>query len=266
MQKAKEMNTSPPLKPVSHVEEELSPEEKAKREEYKVKKAKAIEEAWAQKARFAGKLKPGRKEALASGRRHDVRFDAQPKHVQEAILSSAAHENAFNPDSQVIQLALRTKRAMAEKGYQESEEHVVGYGSASKFNGGEYNKRPEFPTHSGDFVWASAEEVKEMRNDLDKPEKGKKAKKEKNEKKEKTEKKTEKKDKKEKKEKKQKKPKKPKLTKEEKLHLKMKKEERREKKKLKQAEKDVRKVEKTLQKLKRGRVSSSSSSSSSSCS
>ena len=182
MQKAKEMNTSPPLKPVSHVEEELSPEEKAKREEYKVKKAKAIEEAWAQKARFAGKLKPGRKEALASGRRHDVRFDAQPKHVQEAILSSAAHENAFNPDSQVIQLALRTKRAMAEKGYQESEEHVVGYGSASKFNGGEYNKRPEFPTHSGDFVWASAEEVKEMRNDLDKPEKGKKAKKEKNEK------------------------------------------------------------------------------------
>lgn len=246
---------------------EISPREKTLREEYKVKKARAIEEAWAQKARFAGKLRPGRKDALAAGRRHDVRFDEQPKHVQEAILSSAAHDNAFNPESQVIQLALRTKRAM-ERGEGDLPEEVVGFASASKFNGGEYNKRPEFPTHAGDFVWTSAEEFKELRNGFE-PEQEKKDKKGKNEKKAKAEKKPkkEKKDKKDKKEKKQKKPKKPQLTKEEKLALQMKKEERKEKKKLRQAEKDVRKVERSLQKLKRGRggrVSSSSSSSSSS--
>lgn len=248
--------------PMPKIEMELSPKEQAMREEYKVKKAKAIEEAWAQKARFAGKLRPGRKDALAAGRLHDMRFDEQPKHVQEAILSSAAHDNAFNPDSQVIQLALRTKRAMAEHGSL-PEEQVVGFGSASKFNGGQFNKRPDFPTHTGDFVWTSAEEFKELRNDLDK-EKTKNGKKEKTEKKAKTEKieKKDKKDKRDKKEKRPKKPKKPKLTKEEKLALKAKKEEKKEKKKLKQAEKDVRKVERTLQKLKRGRVSDSSSSSS----
>eukprot|EP00438_Fugacium_kawagutii_P019389 Skav219435 [mRNA] locus=scaffold1461:71711:73339:+ [translate_table: standard] len=220
-----------------------TPREKALREEYKVKKARAIEEAWAQKARFAGKLRPGRKDALAAGRRHDVRFDEQPKHVQEAILSSAAHDNAFNPDSQVIQLALRTKRAMEKRGEGDFEEEVVGFASASKFNGGDYNKRPEFPTHAGDFVWTSAEEFKELRNGLEKPHE-KKDKKGKNEKKAKAEKKPkkEKKDKKDKKEKTKKRPKKPKLTKEEKLALQMKKEERKEKKKLKQAEKDVRKA------------------------
>lgn len=250
-------------------EMELSPKERAMMEEYKIKKAKAIEEAWAQKARFAGKLRPGRKDALAAGRLHDMRFDEQPKHVQEAILSSAAHDNAFNPDSQVIQLALRTKRAMAEHGSL-PEEQVVGFGSTSKFNGGQFNKRPDFPTHAGDFVWTSAEEFKELRNELDgeKIKKGKKEKTEKTEKKAKTEKteKKDKKDKRDKKEKRPKKPKKPKLTKEEKLALKAKKEEQKEKKKLKQAEKDVRKVERTLQKLKRGRVSDSSSSSSSSSS
>ena len=254
--------------PTPKLEMELSPKEQAMREEYKVKKAKAIEEAWAQKARFAGKLRPGRKDALAAGRLHDMRFDEQPKHVQEAILSSAAHDNAFNPDSQVIQLALRTKRALAEHGSL-PEEQVVGFGSASKFNGGQFNKRPDFPTHEGDFVWTSAEEFRELRNDLDE-EKTKECKKEKTEKKAKakTEKadKKDKKDKRDKKEKRPKKPKKPKLTKEEKLALKAKKEEKKEKKKLKQAEKDVRKVERTLQKLKRGRVSDSSSSSSSSSS
>ena len=185
---AKEIN----FFPMPKIDMELSPKEQAMREEYKVKKAKAIEEAWAQKARFAGKLRPGRKDALAAGRLHDMRFDEQPKHVQEAILSSAAHDNAFNPDSQVIQLALRTKRAMAEHGSL-PEEQVVGFGSASKFNGGQFNKRPDFPTHTGDFVWTSAEEFKELRNDLDK-EKTKNGKKEKTEKKAKTEK-TEKKDK-----------------------------------------------------------------------
>ena len=47
------------------------------------RKALAIEEAWAQKARFAGKLRPSRSIALKQNRTHDMRFDDQPKHVQE---------------------------------------------------------------------------------------------------------------------------------------------------------------------------------------
>lgn len=202
--------------------------DKAVQDKLDIMKMRAIEEAWAEKGRMplTGKTKPGRDQALRQACVHDLRFEEQPKFVQDAVLATSAHDLAFAPDSYVVQLALRSKAAR-EAGLPEPvAEEILSKKTVTD------KDRPAFPTHKGEFVWAKKYEAQAILRGENKKDKADNIKEDNDKKEEKS-----KKAKKDKKDKKEKKAKSPKLSKDE--------------KKLKKAQEDLRRAEKILQKLHR---------------